>query len=177
MSETTRRRVTPEEPIEREEESTPQRCPECESSTFMQSKDRGELVCGDCGLVLEEGQIDYGPEWRAFNQQERNSKSRVGSPTTKTMHDNGLTTSIDWKNQDTSGRMLSLEKRSQMYRLRKWQKRIRTKDAKERNLQFALSEIDRMSSALGVPRSVREVASVLYRRAPNDERATLSRTT
>jgi transcription initiation factor TFIIB len=52
-----------------------------------------------------------------------------------------------------------------MHRLRKWQERIRTKDAGERNLQFALSEVDRMASALGVPRSVREVASVIYRRA------------
>jgi transcription initiation factor TFIIB len=56
-----------------------------------------------------------------------------------------------------------------MHRLRKWQERIRTKDAGERNLQFALSEIDRMSSALGVPRSVREVASVIYRRALDDD--------
>jgi len=38
-----------------------------------------------------------------------------------------------------------------MNRLRKWQERIRTKDAGERNLQFALSETDRMASALGVP--------------------------
>jgi transcription initiation factor TFIIB len=56
-----------------------------------------------------------------------------------------------------------------MHRLRKWQERIRTKDAGERNLQFALSEIDRMASALGVPRSVREVASVIYRRALDED--------
>jgi len=56
-----------------------------------------------------------------------------------------------------------------MNRLRKWQERIRTKDAGERNLQFALSEIDRMASALGVPRSVREVASVIYRRALSED--------
>ncbi|MFB6138828.1 MAG: transcription initiation factor IIB family protein, partial [Halosimplex sp.] len=42
-------------------------------------------------------------------------------------------------------------------------------DAGERNLQFALSEIDRMASALGVPRSVREVASVIYRRALDED--------
>jgi len=85
------------------------------------------------------------------------------------MHDKGLTTTIDWKNQDAYGRSLSSEKRSQMNRLRKWQERIRTKDAGERNLQFALSETDRMASALGVPRSVREVASVLYRRALDED--------
>jgi len=41
--------------------------------------------------------------------------------------------------------------------------------AGERNLQFALSEIDRMASALGVPRSVREVASVTYRRCLDED--------
>jgi transcription initiation factor TFIIB len=56
-----------------------------------------------------------------------------------------------------------------MNRLRKWQERVRTKDAGERNLQFALSETDRMASALGVPRSVREVASVIYRRALSED--------
>ena len=167
MSETTRERVAAATPTEREHppESTSERCPECDSAALVRSTDLGELVCGECGLVLEEGSMDYGPEWRAFDQQERDSKSRVGSPTTKTLHDRGLTTAIDWRNQDALGRVFPAEKRAQMRRLRTWQERIRTKDATERNLQFALSEIDRMASALGVPRSVREVACVLYRRA------------
>jgi len=144
-------------------------CPECESATLIKSADQGELVCEDCGLILETDNIDRGPEWRAFNHAERQSKSRVGAPITQTMHDKGLTTQIDWRNKDASGRSLSDEKRSQMVRLRKWQERVRTKDAGERNLQFALSETDRMASALGVPRSVREVASVIYRRALSED--------
>jgi len=144
-----------------------QQCPECNSSSVI--TDQSERVCEDCGLVLEDDQIDHGPEWRAFNSSERDQKSRVGAPTTKTMHDKGLTTQIDWKDKDAYGRSLDAKKRNQMNRLRKWQERIRTKDAGERNLQFALSEIDRMASALGVPRSVREVASVIYRRALNED--------
>src|SRR6056297_3440261 len=151
------------------QEATKQRgeqtCRECESSALTRSADESEISRAECGLVLEEEAIDRGPEWRAFNAAERDSKSRVGAPTTETMHDRGLTTTIDWKNKDAYGNSLSAEKRTQMQRLRKWQERIRTKDAGERNLQFALSETDRMTSALGVPRSVREVASVLYRRA------------
>ncbi|EMA65123.1 transcription factor TFIIB cyclin-related protein [Halorubrum aidingense JCM 13560] len=118
----------------------------------------GELIHEETGLIVEEEQIDPGPEWRAFNHSERQSKSRVGAPTTKTMHDKGLTTTIDWKDKDAYGRSISAKKRSQMHRLRKWQERIRTKDAGERNLQFALSEIDRMASAL-----------VIYRRALNED--------
>ncbi|WP_276302670.1 transcription initiation factor IIB [Halorussus lipolyticus] len=152
-----------------EDEKEGQQCPECESDNLVTSGDSNEIVCEDCGLVIEEQTIDRGPEWRAFNHNERQNKSRVGAPTTQTMHDKGLTTQIDWKDKDAYGRSISSKKRSQMHRLRKWQERIRTKDAGERNLQFALSEIDRMASALGVPRSVREVSSVIYRRALKED--------
>jgi len=168
-----RRRSRSREGATEREESTEHtdetQCPECTSASLVKNADGSELVCEECGLIIEEDQIDPGPEWRAFNHSERQSKSRVGAPTTQTMHDKGLTTTIDWKNKDAYGRSLSSEKRTQMHRLRKWQERIRTKDAGERNLQFALSEIDRMSSALGVPRSVREVASVVYRQALNED--------
>ena len=137
---TRQRERTTEDETETEEKTG---CPECESDSLVRSGDGGELVCEDCGLVVEEENIDRGPEWRAFNHSERQSKSRVGAPTTQTMHDKGLTTQIDWKDKDAYGRSISSEKRSQMHRLRKWQERIRTKDAGERNLQFALSEIDR----------------------------------
>ena len=168
----TRRRHNLDDEIDQEQERNTgekQVCPECESADLVKSADGTELTCEDCGLIIEETNVDRGPEWRAFNHAERQKKSRVGAPTTNTMHDKGLTTTIDWKDKDAYGQSLSSEKRSQMNRLRKWQNRIRTKDAGERNLQFALSEADRMASALGVPRSVREVASVIYRRALNED--------
>src|SRR6056297_1107911 len=169
MERPTRQRDTDQEEREESSENTGQQtCPECESESIS-TDGSGELICEDCGLVIDSQSIDRGPEWRAFNHQERQSKSRVGAPTTQTMHDKGLTTTIDWKDKDAYGQSLSSEKRSQMNRLRKWQNRIRTKDAGERNLQFALSESDRMASGLGVPRSVREVASVIYRRALKED--------
>ncbi|MGM0592316.1 MAG: transcription initiation factor IIB, partial [Halobacteriota archaeon] len=39
----------------------------------------------------------------------------------------------------------------------------------ERNLKQALGEIDRMASALGLPENVRETASVIYRRALDED--------
>jgi transcription initiation factor TFIIB len=56
-----------------------------------------------------------------------------------------------------------------MQRLRTWNERFRTRDSKERNLKQALGEIDRMASALGLPDSVRETASVIYRRALSED--------
>ena len=153
---------------ERTEEDEQEReavdCPEC-GGNLVVDDEHGETVCSDCGLVVEEGEIDRGPEWRAFDASEKDSKSRVGAPTTNMMHDKGLSTNIDWRDKDAYGNSLSGKQRQKMQRLRKWNERFRTRDSKERNLKQALGEIDRMASALGLPENVREMASVIYRRA------------
>jgi transcription initiation factor TFIIB len=141
-----------------------QTCPEC-GGRLLSDSGHGETVCGDCGLVVEEDSIDRGPEWRAFDAQEKNEKSRVGAPTTNMMHDKGLSTNIGWQDKDAYGNSLSSRQRQKMQRLRTWNERFRTRDSKERNLKQALGEIDRMASALGLPDTVRETASVIYRRA------------
>ena len=139
-------------------------CPEC-GGRLVSDAEHGETICEDCGLVVDEGSVDRGPEWRAFDSQEKNQKSRVGAPTTKMMHDKGLSTNIDWRDKDAYGRSLDSRQRAKMQRLRKWNERFRTRDSKDRNLKQALGEIDRMASALGLPETVRETASVIYRRA------------
>jgi transcription initiation factor TFIIB len=164
-----KQREDPAVETEQETNTDARTCPECETETLVASADGSEVACETCGLVTEEESIDQGPEWRAFNHSERQEKSRVGAPTTQTMHDKGLTTSIGWQDKDTYGNALSSKKRRRMSRLRTWQERIRTVDAGERNLQFALSELDRMASALGIPRSVREIASVIYRRTLDED--------
>jgi len=151
-----------------DEEETADGCPEC-GGLVVQDEEHGESVCADCGLVVEEDGIDRGPEWRAFDSKEKDEKSRVGAPTTNTMHDKGLSTNIDWRDKDAYGNSLSSNQRQKMQRLRKWNERFRTRDAKERNLKQALGEIDRMASALGLPDNVRETASVIYRRALEDD--------
>ncbi|WIV66589.1 transcription initiation factor IIB [Natrialbaceae archaeon AArc-T1-2] len=154
------RRTTDEESTESSDEQT--RCPECGGRLESEG---AETVCRQCGLVVEEDEIDRGPEWRAFDAAEKDEKSRVGAPTTKMMHDEGLSTNIGWQDKDAYGKTLSNRQRQKMQRLRTWNERFRTRDSKERNLKQALGEIDRMASALGLPENVRETASVIYRRA------------
>jgi transcription initiation factor TFIIB len=143
-------------------------CPEC-GGRLQSDDEHGETVCGDCGLVVEDEEIDRGPEWRAFDANEKDEKSRVGAPTTKMMHDDGLSTNIGWQDKDAYGRALSSRQREKMSRLRTWNERFRTRDARERNLKQALGEIDRMASALGLPDNTRETASVVYRRALDED--------
>ncbi|WP_254769315.1 transcription initiation factor IIB [Salinilacihabitans rarus] len=170
MTDTTIRTYTGE--TEREEETEradeQERCPEC-GGRLVSDAEHAETVCEECGLVVEEGEIDRGPEWRAFDASEKDEKSRVGAPTTNMMHDQGLSTNIGWQDKDAYGKALSSRQRQKMQRLRTWNERFRTRDSKERNLKQALGEIDRMASALGLPENVRETASVIYRRALNED--------
>lgn len=149
----------------REEANT---CPECDSDSVVSDDVHGEIVCQDCGCVLRNRMIDTGAEWSAFTHEENQKKSRVGSPMTQMLHDKGLTTKIHWKDADAQGKPLPPRKKETMKRLRTWQKRVRISQTGERNLQLALSEINRMSSALGIPEQASERASVIYREALDD---------
>ena len=140
-------------------------CPECGSKHLSKDYSRAELVCRNCGLVLDEDIIDHGPEWRAFDSEQREKRARTGAPMTYTIHDKGLSTVIGWKNRDSYGKAIPTRNRAQIYRLRKWERRIRISNATERNLAIALSELDRMASGMGLPRTVRETAAMIYRKA------------
>lgn len=140
-------------------------CPECGESDVIRDESRGELTCAKCGLVLDENSIDSGPEWRAFTSEEREKRARTGSPINYAIQNHDLSTMIDWRNRDAAGRQISSNRRAEIYRLRKWQHRSRVHSSIERNLASAMSELDRLSSQLGVSRTVKETAAVMYRRA------------
>ena len=127
------------------------RCPECGSDNLVEDYDMGEIICGRCGLVIRDNVMDEGPEWRAFTREEKQKRSRVGTPVSLSVHDKGLSTMIDWHNRDNYGKVLSPVQMNQVFMLRKWQRRIRVADASERNLAFALSEMSKISSSLNLP--------------------------
>ncbi len=140
-------------------------CPECSSTSVSRDYERAEIICNGCGLVIDEKIIDGGPEWRAFDHEQRVKRSRTGAPMTYTIHDKGLSTVIDWRNKDSYGKDIPARKRAQIYRLRKWQQRIRVSNATERNLAFALTELDKVASRLSLPKGIREQAAIVYRKA------------
>ena len=145
------------------------KCPECTSKNLVHDYDTGETICGDCGLVLYEQMFDKGPEWRAFTQQEKTSRSRVGVPTSYSVHDKGLSTTISQVDRDAFGRKLPLATRLQMWRLRKWQIRSRVHSSNDRNLAQAMSELDRLSGKVYIPSPIKEKAAIIYRKALDEE--------
>jgi transcription initiation factor TFIIB len=149
------------ERVRQQEESQEGICDECGSEEIV---DEGqETICGECGLVLDENNIDHGPEWRAFNHKDREKKSRVGSPMTNTMHDRGLTTVMGDDHTDVSDR-----RQERLNRMREWDNRSK-QTSKERGLKFALGEVQRMVSALDLSKSIHEDAAVIFRQAHQED--------
>ena len=140
-------------------------CPECGGTNLVHDRDTGETICGDCGLVVYEQTMDKGPEWRAFTQEEKASRSRVGMPTSYTIHDKGLSTTISQVDRDAMGRKLPQSTRLQMWRLRKWQIRSRVHSSVDRNLSQAMSELERLSSKVSITPPLKEKAALIYRKA------------
>lgn len=141
------------------------KCPECSSTNLIHDYDSGETICGNCGLVVQEQMMDKGPEWRAFTREEKESRSRVGVPTSYSVHDKGLSTAIGRVDRDAFGRKLPMSTRLQMWRLRKWQIRSRVHSSVDRNLAQAMAELDRLSDKSYIPGPVKERAAVIYRKA------------
>jgi len=137
------------------------KCPECGSTYFTEDKTRGEIVCAKCGLIREDAMIDTSPEWRAFDEEQISRRTRAGAPLTFTKHDKGLTTEIGRGRGELF--KVTPSKRAQYYRLTKWQKRL--VESKDRNLSFALSELQRLVSFLGLPKSVHEEVAKKYEQA------------
>jgi transcription initiation factor TFIIB len=139
-------------------------CPECESKNLVTDVEQGELVCGNCGLVIEQNILHQGAEWTAFTHEERKLKERVGKPIRYSQFDKGLSTTIR-VDRDAFGRPLSPKVKREMWRLRRWQIRSKVHASQDRNLMMAMAELRRLSEKLHIPSSVQEMAAVIYRKA------------
>jgi len=132
------------------------KCPECGSVNLAFDEHKGELVCRDCGLVLEEKMVDFGPDWQHFDEGEK--KGRGGAPMSMQKFDRGLTTNIG---EAADIYRLEGQKAARKFmRLKKWQERVST--SIERNLRLAMAELRRVASFLDLPNVVREEASRIY---------------
>ncbi|MGC8851018.1 MAG: transcription initiation factor IIB [Candidatus Micrarchaeia archaeon] len=140
------------------------KCPECGSTRLRKNPERGEITCVDCGLVIEESLVQEGPEWRAFDAEQRASRARTGAPLKYMSPNKGLVTEIDQYNRDARGGKIAPSQQAQLYRMRKWHKRASISNSIERNLAIALTELNRVASHLGLSESIREACALLYRK-------------
>jgi len=139
-------------------------CPECDGRL---RKVGAEIVCEDCGLVSAKDEIDHGPEWRSFEDDDADPR-RTGAPLTRSRHDRGLSTEIGYGSNAGVSSRLTGRKRRQIARLRREHNRARISSKAERNQVYGFAEIRRLTALLSLPDSVREQSCALFESAQSE---------
>ncbi len=130
-------------------------CSECGNKVLVRDSKTGEIVCDFCGLVIKKEKISRKQEWTAFTPQEYYKRTRTAIlyPETAT-----LIGSYD-------GQVVSYE----VKRLRKYQRQSSSRSTKERNWTNAGRELERIIDRLHLPSNVKELATVIYKMALNQD--------
>jgi len=123
----------------------------------------GEITCGNCGVVLSDRAIDYGPENAAQATDEYQSSARTGQKISLKMADMGLSTLIQAQDRDSSGKLLSGYNKQSFHRLRMWDRNSRSALTKQSYIK-AFTFLDGMRSKLGLPEHVVEKSAYLFRK-------------
>jgi transcription initiation factor TFIIB len=105
--------------------------------------------------------FDSGPEWRAYDYQEEQDRSRGGSPLSLLQPDFGIKTQISKSRKDGKGRKLSSTKRLVYNRLTNVDNHAH--ESEIRNLRIALRELKRLRSQMELPDRTAQMASSYYR--------------
>ncbi len=145
---------------DRSQEDHVLQCPECGSTRIRETRE-AELICQECGTVLDDERVQESAGPRAFTAEERERKERTGAPITYTEPSRGVRTEIGRGYGNMS--QVSPSKRSQYYRMRKWHRRL--DESRDRRMKFALEEMESIVDVLGLPESVTEEAARLYEKA------------
>lgn len=125
-------------------------CPEC-GGAIIALKETGDLICNQCGLVLEEKRLDLSHDGRrAFTVNEKNNRERTGAPISVLVPDIGLTNVID-RNKINN---------PDLKRAAKWNTRM---SWEKRNILIATTELKRISTNLHLPNHVKQEAMSLYK--------------
>ncbi|HME53019.1 MAG TPA: TFIIB-type zinc ribbon-containing protein [Candidatus Lokiarchaeia archaeon] len=126
-------------------------CPECGGHALIEDPHRGELICSECGTVVEDESFDFSQERRAFTAEEVENRKHNGSPISA-LSDISWTTVIKTTDKNSS---------SELKRAVKWNSRL---SWDKKNLLIAVNEIKRICTNLSLPRIVAETAATFYKK-------------
>ena len=136
----------------------------CKTYPAITDSERGEIVCGGCGLILLQNMADASYENNGYSSENFMKMARTGPASTLTMNDRGLSTVIGM-NKDSTGKALSSKTKYEFNRLRTWDQR--SKSRKTASLSKAFTLLHGMKTKLGIPDNVVENAAYIYRKAVN----------
>ncbi len=133
----------------------------CKTYPMITDSERGEIVCGGCGLILVQNISDTSHENNSYTLEGFMKQARTGPATSLTMFDKGLSTVIG-ANRDFSGNALSSKTKYEFNRLRTWDQRSKSRNTATLSKAFTL--LHGMKTKLAIPDNVVENAAYIYRK-------------
>lgn len=131
-------------------------CEVCGSSEFTSNNQSGETTCSNCGAVHDDHCIDHGKEWRSFDSEENDARSRVGSPCDIMKHDKGLSTVMSDPSKDCNGTIIDYKTQKKLRRLRGIDIRYTVVNREGNNFKKAMEELRYYSQILDLNKRIRE---------------------
>ncbi|MDQ4074340.1 MAG: transcription initiation factor IIB [Thermoproteota archaeon] len=139
-------------------------CLLCNISTKVISDHQsGEAICTSCGSVVTNGTWEGGDEGNASQPETTYSRSR-GAPSSLARHDRGLYTVISKTNKDAKGQQIETAMINRVYRWRTQDFRSQQYEYKERKMQAAFTQLEKMKDDMGLPVPVVEKSAYIYRK-------------
>jgi transcription initiation factor TFIIB len=136
----------------------------CKTYPIITDSERGEIVCGGCGLILVQNIADISYVSNSYTLEGFMKLARTGPATSLTMYDKGLSTVIG-TNKDFSGNALPSKTKYEFNRLRTWDQRSKSRNTATLSKAFTL--LNGMKTKLGIPDNVVENAAYIYRKTVN----------
>jgi len=135
-------------------------CSKCELDHLISDPYSGEVVCGLCGLVVQDK-----IEVTKTGFVSRESKPCGSEPSSLAFYDMGLSTLIGDLRKDGKGQSIEPSIRSTMRRLKTWDQRVHFHDSKDRNLKQAFSLLYTLRDKFRLSDATIEKAAYIYRKA------------
>ncbi len=144
----------------------------CKTYPVITDSERGEMICGGCGVLLVQNMADSSHENTGYTLEGFAKSARTGPATSLTIFDMGLST-VMGMDKDSTGKALPGKTKYEFKRLRMWDQRSKSK--KTARLSKAFTLLYGMKTKLGIPNNVVENAAYIYRKAV-DAKLTRGRT-
>lgn len=136
----------------------------CAHKSEITDSEKGEVLCGKCGEVLQDKIIDGYGEPMIHDSNGFLQNLGAGGFSTLTRHDMGLNTVINPKNTDSAGRKLSAKTAYEFNRLRIWDNRSKRKTL-NRTMAKSFTILDAARKKLTLSHMLSERAAYLFRKA------------
>lgn len=150
--------------LEKEDvEQNPDKCFNCHNSTIIFDDNAGEMICNQCGVVVNE-QLDYNPTEPVNVLQNLETNINIGMPSSLALFDKGLSTIISTENVDAFGTKLSTKQLTKARSIRHWNKASNSNRSYHRNLKKAFGILGRIKDKLNLNEALTEKSAYYYRK-------------